>query len=171
MTNVHNMFHICPNTKHKSTYPKILSSGARLRNEKVLGTIPSRQSLVFLTLMTNIPFLHNVEWYVEHTRHTLNKNIQVYFVNKKKRICKKNQICFYVKERIRFLLKSIIFVLWIKKNWICKENHICFYVKEISFKKKKTFWKRIHIHGINLLYMHHILKKRQDFNLTFNSFF
>ena len=109
--------------------------------------------------MTNIPFLHDVEWYVEHTRHTLNKNIQVYFVNEKKRICKKNQIYFYVKERIRFLLKSIIFVLWIKKNWICKENHICFYVKETSFKKKDFLKEDPHSWDKFIIHASYIKKK------------
>ena len=54
---------------------------------------------------------------------------------------KKYQICLCkVTKKVILSRKSNLFFLWIKK--------------------KRTFWKRIHIHEMNLLYMHHILKKK-----------
>ena len=64
-----------------------------------------------------------------------------YVLTIKNWICKENQICFYVKERVRFLLKSIRSVLCkVKKKVILsgKIISVFFYVKEIN---KKDFLK------------------------------
>jgi len=59
-----------------------------------------------------------------------------YVLTIKNWICKEKQICFYVKERVRFLLKSIRSVLCkIKKSDFIKNNQIFFLCK----RKKKTF--------------------------------
>ena len=52
-------------------------------------------------------------------------------MNKKNWICKENHIYFYVKERIRFLLKSIRSVLCkVKKVIVSRKIIYVFYVKE-----------------------------------------
>ena len=64
-------------------------------------------------------------------------------------LCKRKNEIFVKKYQICFCIKL--------KKVILSENQICFFMDK---KKKMTFWKRIHIHEMNLLYMHHILKKK-----------
>ena len=74
------------------------------------------------------------------------ENSDLFYEKKKKLICKENRICFYVKERIRFLLKIIRFVLCrVKKGDFIKKNQFFFFffnvneIRERLFERGSTF--------------------------------
>jgi len=57
-------------TKHRFTYPKELSSGARLRNEKLLGIYSPLTESGLLDSNDQYTLYAWYEWYVEHMTNT-----------------------------------------------------------------------------------------------------
>ena len=57
-------------TRHRSTYPKELSSEARLRNGNVLGTNSAQIEFGLLDSNDQYNIFAWCEWYVEHTWYT-----------------------------------------------------------------------------------------------------